>query len=273
MTRVVLGLMGVAMLGAAGCETLGTHRHELDQFGQVFYFDGAGGGAIGGWSGGVKNGLRMAGYEGDFVVAPWHTGLGVGPDQTSSVEYKRGKAREMADRIEAYMREHPNRPVHVIGLSAGTAVAVFALEALPENRRVDDVVLLGSSLSSHYNLSNALRCVRGDVYVYTSERDGVLGFLVPAAGTADRQFCGACAAGLHGFHLPADADGETRVLYEKVENIMWRSDFAAAGNYGGHTDAVNSRFVRDFVAPHLMVNGPRFTEAGLQPVREENGNE
>ncbi len=265
---VLRGAVVSVFLVFLGCETLDTHRHQFDQFGQVFYFDGAGGGAIGGWSRGVKQGLRSAGYEGDFVVAPWHTGFGVVADQTSTLAYKRAKAREMADRIVFYMKEHPFRPVHVIGLSAGTAVAVFALEALPANRQVDSVVLLGSSLSAHYDMRPALTRVRDGVHVFTSDRDGVLGVLVPAAGTADREFCGACSAGLHGFHLPANADPETREAYEKIENIQWRAEFERSGYYGGHTDVVNARFIRDYVAPRLMVDGPQFVAAGVQPMVE-----
>ena len=43
---------------------------------------------------------------------------------------------------------------------------------------------------------------------------------------------------------------------------MRRPVFAAAGNLGGHTDAVNADFVRQYIGPRLWPDGPFFTEAG-----------
>jgi pimeloyl-ACP methyl ester carboxylesterase len=258
---------GLAM--TCGCSMNAAHRHDLDRHGYVFYCDGAGGGGVlSNWGTGVREGLRQADYRGDFHCFPWNTGLGVVADQGASVEYKRQKAGELARQMVTYMDSHPGQNVNLVGLSAGTAVVVFALEALPEDHPVNDVVLLGSSVSSHYDLSKALKRVRHHVHVFTSEKDAVLGVAVSVAGTADRQFCGACSAGLKGFHLPARADTATRRLYAKVDNIAWVPEFARAGNYGGHTDAVNARFIRDYVAPLLFREGPSFIAAGPQPERD-----
>ena len=263
---VAIGLFTIAIAGCAGPQS---HRHELDQFGQIYFLDGAGGGGVLTNKGvGVRAGLQAAGYPGDFNTFVWNTGLGVLADQTASVEYKRGKAGQLAERIVAYIASHPQRPVNLIAQSAGTAIAAFTLEELPEDRPVENVVLLGSALSSHYDLTKALSRIQNRMYVLTSEKDAVLGVGVPIVGTADRQFCGACAAGLHGFHLPTAASKRTKRLYAKVENITWRPEFTKAGNFGGHTDAVNSRFVRQYVAPLLWPDGPRFLDVGPQPESE-----
>lgn len=260
---IACGLFTIAIAGCAGPHA---HRHELDQFGKVYFVDGAGGGGVLTNKGaGVRVGLKAAGYPGDFKVFVWNTGLGVFVDQLASVKYKRQKAAQLAKQIVAYVASHPQRPVNVIAQSAGTAIAAFTLEALPEDHPVENVVLLASALSSHYDLTKALRRVRNRLYVLTSGKDAVLSVGVALTGTADRQFCGACAAGLHGFHLPPAASEDTGRLYAKVENITWRSEFAKAGHFGGHTDAVNSRFVRQYVAPLLWPDGPRFLDAGLQP--------
>ncbi len=260
------GILAVLVAHSAGCSAMQPHRHELDQHGLVFYVDGAGGGSVlTDWGREVRDGLTRAGYPGEYRSFHWHTGLGVAADQAASVEYKRGRAALLAKEIREYQDGHPGRPVNIVALSAGTAVAVFALEDLPEAHPVDSVVLLGSSLSSHYDVSKAIRRVRRRLYVYTSDKDAVLGTLIPVAGTADREFCGACAAGLRGFHLPPRADSTTRGLYSKIDNIAWKPEFAASGNLGGHTDAVNPQFVRDFVAPLLVAEGPRFVDAGTQP--------
>lgn len=268
---VAWGVVARASLSAAlaaalcGCAA-GARRVDPSQPSLVCYLDGAGGGSVlTNWGVGVREGLRLADYRSEFLHFVWQTGLGMAADQAASVEYKRGKARELARRLRAHMDARPGQAVQMIGLSAGTALAAFTLEELPESHPVENVVFLGSSLSCHYDLTKALRRVRGRLYVYTSDNDVMLAALVPIAGTADRQYCGACAAGLRGFHWPPQADPQLARLYAKVENIAWRPEFARAGNFGGHTDAVNAEFVRHYVAPLFRELGPRYTAAGDQP--------
>lgn len=268
LTRFALFTLATTIAMTSGCATQRPHRHDLDRNGYIFYLDGAGGGsAIKDYGKCVEAGLRNAGFKGDFYSFPWQTGLGTAIDQTSSVDYKRKKGAELAKIMYQYIDEHPGTPVSVIALSAGTAVAVYALEEMPSKYHIDSAVLLGSSVSAHYDLTKALRRIENKLTVYTSEKDAVLGILVPLAGTADRSNCGACSAGLHGFHLPPNIGDEARGLYSaKVDNIRWEPTFAIAANYGGHTDAVNENFVRDFVAPIVLQDGPHFTDAGRPPM-------
>ncbi len=222
--------------------------------GMVYYLDGAGGnGLLTNWGPGVKQGLSQAGFQGDFLNFPWETGLGALVDQAGSIEYKRQKASDLAKRICDYSDKHPNEPIHLIGLSCGTAIVVFALEMLPEKYSVDSVVLLGSSMNSSYDLTKALKHVKNGVFVFTSERDDVLRMLVPLTGSADRQYVGDGVAGINGFRAPKNAGGETQNLYRKVNNIRWTPEFAEAGNWGGHTDGTNAPFVKRHVAPLLSV--------------------
>jgi hypothetical protein len=218
--------------------------------GYVYYCDGAGGGGLMNWAGGLRDGLKNGGYPGAGEIFPWNTGRGVVADQEASVEYKRDKARQMAQSAAKYSREHPGAPVVFIGLSAGTTVAVFGLEEMPANTKVDNVVLCGASISSTYDLTRALRNLGGKMYVFTSEKDGVLGFLVPMAGTADRADGSVPSAGLRGFRIPSrGASSETRQLYAKVVQIPWRPEYARLGYAGGHTDVLSSPFVAAHIAP------------------------
>lgn len=253
--RTTVRIFLVTLLPAfAGCRTTSATK-PVAPHGQVYYLDGAGGGgALLSWGRGVRAGLRRSGFDGSFTPFRWQTGLGPAMDQGSSVSYKRRKARALAEQIVAYRDAHPGQPVTLIGLSAGTAVAVFALEALPAGVAVERVILLGSSLSSHYDLSAALPHVRNTMYVFTSKKDAVLKVLVPVAGTADRKYCGLCSVGLEGFHLPAGADAAVRRLYAKVKNVAWRPEFEETGNRGGHTGAVHPRFVRSHLAPLLLAD-------------------
>lgn len=225
--------------------------------GDVYYLDGAGGGGlITNWGRGVKKGLEQAGFEGEFVEPRWETGLGVVADQVANDEYKREKASEVATMIRDARKKYPDAPITLMGLSAGTAVAVFTLEALPQDCQVDNVILLGASIASDYDMSKALKNVSGRVFVFTSEKDAVLNFAVPMAGTADRESGDVPSAGLDGFVVPNGAPRATRRLYSKITNISWRSEFEKDGDWGGHTDTTQPRFVRQYIAPIVMQEGP-----------------
>jgi hypothetical protein len=236
----------------AGCQSTSPDRQARMPRGYIYYCDGAGGGGLMNWSGGLRKGLIEGGYPGAGEIFRWNTGLGVVADQDASVEYKRGKARKMAQEATAYTRQYPGAPVTFIGLSAGTSIVVFALEEMPAGTRVDDAVLCGASISSTYNLTRALENLEDKLYVFTSQNDEVLGFLVPIAGTADRAGGDVPSAGLRGFRMPRPASPETRQQYAKVVTIPWRPEFARLGYRGGHTDVLNSRFVAAYIAPRLM---------------------
>lgn len=224
----------------------------------VFYCDGAGGGGpLTNWGNSVFQGLQQDGYEGEFRNFRWQTGLGALVDQTTSVEYKRRRAADLTQAMKGHWRRFPGGSVHMIGLSAGSAIVVYALEKLPAEYQVDNVILLGSSLSANYDLRRALRRVRGEVHVFTSKNDRVLRVLVPLTGTADRQRVGARVAGRYGIIMPPDADEETEALYSRIVNIEWDETRAEFGDTGSHTSTTNSRFVQRFLAPLINRDGPR----------------
>ncbi len=255
---VVCPALGVS--STLGCsQNLGGQTTDTpSSHGDVYYLDGAGGGGVlSNWGRGVKAGLQMANFDGKFVEYHWETGMGVFADQVASDAYKRQKAGEVAAIIRKARADYPDAPITLMGLSAGTAVAVFALEALPQECQVDNVVLLGASIGADYDLTNALRHVRGRMCVFTSENDAVLNFAVPLAGTADREPGSEASAGLDGFVMPAGASRETRHLYAKVTNVVWRTSFEREGDWGGHTDTTQPRFVRDHIAPLVLQEGPQ----------------
>jgi len=246
---IVACLFGLLVTGCAVSDS------TFDAHGAVFYCDGAGGGGVTNWGGGVKQGLTQAGFQGTFHMYPWETGLGVLVDQDVAESYKIKKGHALAKEIEQYMKQYPGAPVSLMGLSAGTDVALHALEVLPNNKQVDTVVLLSSSMSYTYDLSNALRHVRGDMYVTTSPNDSVLSVLAKAAGTSDRKFVD--SAGMHGFRMPASASAETRRLYSKVVHLAWRPEFESYGDFGHHTDTAKASFVEHIIAPLVIRDGPR----------------
>jgi len=251
---IMLGWIGFGLMMMGGCAQDRVVAPDIPgHHGVVFYLDGAGGGSLlTDWGRGVKSGLAKGGYRGVYGEFHWQTGLGVLADQESSVSYKRKKANELAEIIVDYADKHPGEPINIIGLSAGTAVAVYTLEALPKWCTVDKVILLGSSMDANYDLTSALIRVEDNLIVFTSSKDAVLGMLVPLAGTADRQYAGSNVAGIQGFRVPARANETTRVLYAKVKRIAWEPAFAKAGDKGGHTDGTQPKFVARYITPLLL---------------------
>lgn len=225
-------------------------RDERLTRGCVFYFDGAGGGTKeSNYAAGVVEGMLEAGYTGAGELVSWETGKGLMADQKASVAYKRSKAEEAADDIWRYQSKYPGAPVGLLGFSAGTAEAIFALEVLPETTQVDHVVLLGTSISRDYDLTEALKRVKNKLYIFTSPHDRMLSLAMPLSGTADRKFHDP-GAGIKGFVLPAGASDATRQLYtEKVVTIPYTKDFRTDKNKGHHFDNVKKEFIRDQVAP------------------------
>ena len=228
-------------------------RKERLTHGCIFYFDGAGGGTKkSNYAGGVVQGMLAAGYRGAGELVPWETGKGLMKDQDASVAYKRSRAMAGSAGIRNYQKEHPGAPVNLLGFSAGTAEAIFALEVLPETAPVDHVVLLGTSISRDYDMTEALKRVKNKLYIITSTHDRMVGTMMKFSGSADRKFHDP-GAGIKGFVLPAGASAATRQLYaEKIVTIPYSDEFLKDGDKGHHFDNVKMEFIRDHVAPLLM---------------------
>ena len=251
-TLLVLGLTGLCLPGCASAPPAHTGP------GIVFYCDGAGGGsAVRNWGRGVQQGFQRAKYPGEYVEFKWETGLGMIADEDEAVTAKRAQGDKLARLVQSYQAQHPDDSVNLVGLSAGTLIVLYALEALPDARQVDAVVMLSSSVGADYNLSKALQHVQGDMYVTTSPHDAMLGDLAPLFGTADRQYVGRNIAGLTGFELPPGADATTRHLYAKIVQIAWEPALDKYGDYGGHTDTAKPEFVQHIVVPLITQDAPR----------------
>lgn len=258
-----------ALLGGCSSKPMWNTEYRADrqqrlERGCVFYFDGAGGGTKkSNYAAGVIDGMLAAGYQGAGELMSWETGQGLMADQKASVEFKRAQARKSADSIRRYVEQYPGRPVALLGFSAGTAEAIFALESLPENVQVDRVVLLGASISRDYDMTEALKRIKDKLYIVTSTHDNMLAIAMPLSGTADRKFHDP-GAGIKGFVLPANASGETERLYaRKIATIPYSKDFRKDGDKGHHFDNVKKEFIRDHVAPLIMAGAVNASEVAF----------
>jgi len=211
-----------------------------EQFGKTFYLDGAGNWGWGQTS--VAEGLRRAGYRGDTEVFLWTTSLVPLIDQWNIIA-ARIRAHSLAAKIAGYHRRYPGTKINIIALSAGTGVAAWAIEDLPQDITVSNLVMLGSSLSHNYDIRKALAKITGSIYVYYSPLDGILPHTF-VIGTIDGRH-GVEAAGMVGLDVPPGDEN-------RIVNIAWSPDARKLGWEGGHVDATNPIFVANEIAPRIL---------------------
>jgi pimeloyl-ACP methyl ester carboxylesterase len=157
------------------------------------------------------------------------------------------EAQRIADQIDARLHADPVGHVILTAVSGGTGIAVWALERLPNDVAVDNVILVAPAFSPDYDLTRALRHVRGKMYAFTSAGDIVmLGAGTRIFGTIDRKKT--AAAGLVGLHPPPQADA---VQYAKLVEKRYTLAWLRFGNFGDHTGPMSVCFARDYLAPML----------------------
>ncbi|MCH7813931.1 MAG: hypothetical protein IID40_07915 [Planctomycetes bacterium] len=214
---------------------------------RVVYLDGAG------WFGSsraVSSGLRTAGYRGAFETFTWTTFLGAPADHFVAARSAIPAAR-LARRLTTLRRANPKGKIYLIGLSAGTAVVVKGLEALPDGIEVDQVVLLSSSVSARHDLADALKHVRGRLYATCSLGDLILAAMgVSSDGKVGR------AGGRAGFVLPKRHTPAIREQYAKMVNLPWRPGYVAFGWNGGHVRVTRAEFIQRVIAPRILSDQP-----------------
>lgn len=236
MKRISIAWGLAALVCLAGCSD------PKSKFGRTWYIDGAGNWGFGVFE--VPEGLADAGYKGAVTNHRWSLTLNPALDQTLRF-IARGSGDLLGGEITSYLKNNPGAEANIIGLSAGSGVGMWAIENVKPPYKVNNFVLVGSSLSSKYDVRKALANMKGNMYVYHSASDPVLNGPVRALGTIDGSFDD--SAGLVGLRGPGSQSG-------RVINIPWSSKFASLGWTGGHTDCTNRTFICREVAYRIDSN-------------------
>jgi hypothetical protein len=170
-----------------------------------------------------------------------------GIDALQAQDRNRGQAKIVAGLIASRLRADPAAKIVLTAESGGTGIAVWALEALPKDLMVDNVLLIAPALSPKYNLTLALRHVRRKAYYFSSPGDWfILGIGTQLFGTMDGK--NTQGAGYTGFEKPANADpGQYKKLVEMKYDPAW----IRWGDWGNHTGGMSIAFARHFLAPLL----------------------
>lgn len=203
-------------------------------------------------SAGLAPGLVEGRYPGAVQVVDWTTGYWpLFIYHLRAAERHQRFARLIADKIVAYRRAYPGRPVNVVGYSAGAVVAIKAIEALPEGAKIDRAILLAGAISPLYDLRTALERTRDGIVSYYQVQDAVaLWAGTMLAGTADGVHLP--SAGAVGFWTWPGASQQDRHLYrDKLVQLAYKPQMAATGNLGGHFQCVGRNFVAEWISPML----------------------
>ncbi len=177
-------------------------------------------------------------------------------------ERNREQSKIVANMIATRRRQAPDAPIILSGQSGGTGISVFALEDLADGVMVDSVMLISPAVSPDYDLSRALRHVRGHMYVYSSFADvDFLGLGTLIFGTMDG--VQTQAAGRIGFTRPAAGDEEQ---YKKLVSIPWRMEFLLHGDLAMHGGALAPPFARSEIAPRMLEEIRASRGAATMPV-------
>jgi hypothetical protein len=189
-------------------------------------------------------GLKDGGIKARIFIYDW-TEFDAGIHALHAFDRNQIEAEFVARLIIAHHDADPDSPIFLTAHSGGCAIAVWALEKLPRGIQVDQVLLLAPALSPTYDLSAALRHVRGRMFAFTSTSDSlVLDTGTRVFGTMDGQHTE--AAGYSGFVMPATADADA---YLKLSAEPYQQDWMQYNNWGDHIGPMSRRFAAAVLAP------------------------
>ncbi len=199
-------------------------------------------------------GLKDGGVKAKIVIYDW-TEYDAGIHALHAYDRNQAEAEFAARLIVAHHEADPDSPIFLTGHSGGCAIATWALEKLPQGIVVDQVLLMAPALSPTYDLSKALRHVRGKMYCFTSTGDSLVLYTgTRMFGTMDGLHVE--AAGYGGFVMPAGADAQE---YRKLVSEPYKEEWGRYGDWGDHIGPMARAFAEAVLAP--LVEPAKFAES------------
>lgn len=195
----------------------------------------------------IREGLYKAGVPYGLVIYRWGMpGLGGMLVNQTDVSRNRQMATELAGQIAQYQRNHPGKPVLLVGHSAGGGIAVFTLEALgrtPDAKPVEGAFLLSASLASDYNLAPALAMSRRGLVNVSNKDDQLLNSGTGTFGNVDGERGDSC--GRTGFTHSYPNVYERRITNEQV-----RKEFGIIGP--AHFSATHEQLIERYAPAWIL---------------------
>ena len=192
-----------------------------------------------GETGGIAKVLKHAFPDHEVSVRRWGRPF-LALTNLRSYERNVKKARELADEIAALRRAEPSVPIDIVGLSGGGAMALFVIEALPEDVSVRRVVLLAPAISRGFPIEmRVMPKVDDFVLNFISPLDWQVSLGTKVFGTMDRR--AEQSAGYTGF--PVD--------HPRLLQVPWRPEMMMQGHFGNHLSYLSEVWQQQYVAPAL----------------------
>jgi pimeloyl-ACP methyl ester carboxylesterase len=242
--RVRLALVSLLVAPAAG-----PARANPEDAGVVFVVGGIGG--IDPLQAFAPLALPWAGLPHQVRVFEWTHGKGRLLLDLQDEDNLQAQGARLAEEVQACRACEPDRPVYLLGHSAGAGVILAAAEHLPP-RAVERIVLLSAAVSPGYDLRPALRATHREVVSFYSTGDRLfLDWGTSLFGTTDRVY--GPSAGAYGFVPPECLDAGDRKLYGRLVQISWRLEMCLDSLGGGsHHANCTPLFLARRVAPWLL---------------------
>lgn len=217
---------------------------------------------------GMIRGLKEGGYDGAVETYNW-TGENAGLGALLASQRNHQNARNIADLIAQHFHANPSDRIVLTSHSAGAGLCAWALEALPEDVKVDTVLLLSPALSPTYDLTKALRHISGHAYAFTSPNDvAVLAAGTKLFGTIDGKHV--VAAGEAGFTRPEQGDPEQ---YSKLVAKPYDNAYLKYDNIGDHVGMMTEPFARAILAPVILGTDHQGQRAGEKEVARDSNDQ
>jgi pimeloyl-ACP methyl ester carboxylesterase len=234
---------GVLCCLACGCTSATTATTQQAVGGEVLLIPGIAGQES--HLRGVRQGLREAGLSRDIDVFTWGSSPLLAIRNLMDLPANRKRAEEMAARLVAFRREHPNEPLTLVGFSGGGGLAILCAEILPDGIMLDRIILVAGAISQDYDLSKVLSHCKDGLINFYSDRDAIVGWGTAVFGTIDRKQV--FSAGHSGF---VDEAGRLR-RQEKLVQIPWSPAWTQYGHYGGHIGYLSPSWARHILAAQI----------------------
>jgi pimeloyl-ACP methyl ester carboxylesterase len=194
--------------------------------------------------------LPLADVPHEVRVFEWTHGKGRLLRDLQDTPYMVCQGRRLAKKVREVLKESPERPIYLIGHSAGAGVVLAAAEKLPP-KSLERIILLSAAVSPEFDLRPALEATRREIVSFHSQHDRlVLHVGTSLFGTVDRVY--GPSAGRVGFCLPEDIDAAGIQLYHRLVQIPWQFDLGLASFVGGHHAMCMPLFLARRVAPWLL---------------------
>ncbi len=203
--------------------------------------------------------LRDAGVTAEVRVHPWKRPVYDVLGHLQDLETNRAEAVNVARMLGEYRRGHPAARIDLVGYSGGGGQALLVAEALADDVRPFNIVLVQPGVSPTWDLTTTLRKIDGQVINFCCATDWfILGAGTKVFGTIDRKKV--AAAGKNGFDVAAAVPDPAQ--RERLVQRPWTREMLRRGHIGNHLSMMLYAWNREYVAPYLLRTATPASGAG-----------